>query len=293
MARLLRLELRRLLKDKVVMAMLIILVVIAFFQALVAGTSYYEDPWTGTIYWTLTMRDLLSTSFQLSSTPFIIIGIVIAVFLAKDVNQGTIRNKLIAGYSKLEIYWSSVITATLLTFVSLLIFHGLTLGFGQIWGIPFPIDATVTNDLENFVIYMAIGYLIVFVATSIINFIAMMVKNMAGVIVLSIVFMVFTLVFALLFESLLKFWLIYSRYDLYTEAQQAQDALNRLQGILDYFYIFQALKYSTSLFNPTDFTNFYSDEGRAYLFKVLGTNFGLLALLNLGGAYWFSKTDLK
>jgi hypothetical protein len=293
MARLLRLELRRLFKDKVILAMAIILVVIAFFQALVAGTSYYEDPWTGTIYWTLTMRDLLSTSFQLSSTPFIIIGIVVAVFLAKDVNQGTIRNKLIAGYSKMEIYWTSTISATFITFVSMVLFHGLSIGFGQIWGIPFPIDTTVVNDLENFLIYMAIGYLLVFVATSIINFIAMMVKNMAGVIVLSIVFMVFVLVFALLLDSLLKFWLVYNRYDLYTQAQQAQDALDRLQGVLDYFYIFQALKYSTSLFNPTDFTNFYSDEGRIYLFKVLGTNFGLLALLNLGGAYLFSRTDLK
>jgi ABC-type transport system involved in multi-copper enzyme maturation permease subunit len=290
-ARLLRSEFRRLFKDKGLIAIAIIIVVIGLFQILVASSSFYEDPYTGDIYWYMTLRDIIGTSFQISSTPYILIGIFTALFISKDISQGTIRNKLIAGYSKLEIYFSTIIIAAIVALAGMMLYHIVVMSF--IWRVPFPIDDTVPHDLQNFIIYWALGYLLILVATSFITFFSLMVKNTAGAMVLSIAFLVFLLFFAILTEALFSYWFVYSKFDLYTQAQEAEDALRRMYLILDYFYPYQLLKYSTSLFNPTDFTNFYSTEGTNYLFKVLGTNVGLLALLNVGGAFWFRKTDLK
>jgi len=291
MAKLIRLEFARLLKDKMILAVLIIIAVIAIVNwAFVAGI---DAEWMEPEYRDMILRDTISSSFQLSSTPYIIVALGTIVFIAKDINHGTIRNKLIAGYSKLEIYFSTLLTAAVFTLVGMLLFHGILIGFGAISGIAVYIDTSVANDGNNLLIYCAIGYLLIMVAASMIVFIGLMVKNMAGAIILTIVFLTFVLVLALLLEGLLEFQLIYARYDLFTQAQEAEDARRRLHEVLDYFYIFQALKYSTSLFNPTDITNFYSTEGQAYLAKVLSTNAGLLALLNVGGAFLFSRTDLK
>ncbi len=290
MVRLLRLEFRRLFKDKAFIAIFIIVALLALLQILVSANSYYEDPF-GHVYWLLPLRDIITTSFQLSSTPFILVGIFISLFIAKDISQGTIRNKLIAGYSKLEVYWSTLIVAATVAFFGLALYQGLVMSF--VWLIPFQTEAFAVHELENFMVFWAIGYLLILVATSITTFISMMVKNMAGAIILTIAFLAFTVIFALLVESLLEYLLIYQQFDLYNDAQAAQDALDALHEILDYFYIFQLEKYSQSLFNYTEITNFYSTEGGLYLYKVLGTNVVLLALLNVGGAYWFRKTDLK
>ncbi|MFA5235673.1 MAG: hypothetical protein WC399_02315 [Bacilli bacterium] len=290
MVRLLRLEFRRLFKDKAFFAIFIIIAIIALLQILVASNSYYEDPF-GHVYWLMPLRDIITTSFQISSTPFILIGIFISLFIAKDIAQGTIRNKLIAGYSKLEVYWSTLIIASTIAFFGMVLYQGLIMAF--VWKIPFQTEAFAVNELENFMVFWAVGYLLILMTTSITTFISMMVKNMAGAIILTIAFLAFTLVLALLIQSLLEYLLIYQRYDLFLDAQGAQDALDALHSVLDYFFIFQLEKYSQTLFNYTEIPNYYSTEGGLYLYKVLGTNAALLALVNVGGAYWFRKTDLK
>jgi hypothetical protein len=278
------------LKDKAFIAIAIIVALLAFLQIIVASNSYYEDGF-GHVYWLLPLRDIITVSFQISSTPFILIGIFIALFIAKDITQGTIRNKLIAGYSKMEVYWSTLIVAAVIAFGGMVLYQGIVMSF--VWKIPFQSEAFATNELENFMVFWAIGYLLIMVAASITTFISLMVKNMAGAIILTIAFLAFSVILALLVQSLLEFLLVYQRYDLFTNPQAAQDALDALHRVLDYFYIFQLEKYSQSLFNYTEITNFYSREGGLYLYKVLGTNAALLALVNVGGAYWFRKTDLK
>ena len=290
MTKLLRLEFRRLFKDKSFLAVSIIIVAIALLQIVVASSSYYIDPYTHEIDWFMTLKDIISVSFQVSSTPFILIGLFLSLFIAKDINQGTIRNKLIAGYSKVEIYVAMAITSLVISLVGMMIYHAVIMSF--IWLIPFPVDANVAHDLENFLIYWAVGYFLILVVTSFVTFIAMMIKNMAGAIIVSLVFLTFIVGFALLSQALFEM-LIMQQFDLYSQAQEAEDARRALNLVLDYFLPYQLLKYSTSFFNPTDYTNFYSTEGTQYLFKVLGTNIVLLAGLNVGGAFLFSKTDLK
>jgi len=291
MFKLFRLELARLVRDKLNWTLLVILILIALINGLAVTSIDIE--WMEIEYQQMLLKSSIASSFQLSSTPYIMIGLAIAVFIAKDIGQGTIRNKLIAGFSKREIYVTTLSVAAIFTLATMVIYHGVILGFSAAFGITVYVDTSVAHDLDNFLIYCAIGYLLIMVATSMVVFIGLMVKNMAGAIILTILLLTFILVLALILENVLEFTLIYQRYDLYTQAQEAEDARRRLHEILDYFYIFQALKYSTSMFNPTDINNFFSTEGGIYLYKVIGTNAALLALINVGGAYLFGRTDLK
>jgi hypothetical protein len=289
MIRLLKLDIKRAFRDKAFIIITIIVALFAFLQVLIASQTVFVDPFTEDIYRMFTARDIIESSFQISSTPVIIIGALIALFIAKDINQGTIRNKLIAGYSKLQIYIAAMIISITIGTISLLMYQGIIASF--IFEITFPIDQGNVNDLANFWINFAFGHLLIIVLSAMITFIAMMVKNTAGTVIIAIVIMIFSPIIGILLNLLTQFLFVYNAEGLtFVQMEERTELINK---IFEYFYIHQVSVYAGNFLTGGDPTDYFAEAGRSYALKVSLTNIGRLALLIVGGGFWFRKTDLK
>jgi hypothetical protein len=291
MNRLLRLDFRRLFKDTAAIVVFVIIAVVAGFNVLAAASTAYVDPFTHEVFRMLTAKEILMNSFQLGSTPYLLIGVLIGLFIGKDITHGTIRNKIIAGYSKVQIYFSTLIISLVITLIGMVIYQGIVAAFIPI--ITFPISTTA-HELQNILIYLALGYLLILVTSTIATFISLLIKNTAGAIILIVVVLIFGPTLALLVKLMFDFLLVYNRMSIFTNPLVAQATLNDIENVFEYFYFFQATKFNASIFTyGGEIINFYETEGRNFMWKMVGTSVGLIGLASAGGAFLFKKSDLK
>jgi len=277
MRRLLRLDIRRALKDKLVLVVFAITVVLAFLEVLMATLMKYS--YGGMTFYTLTTRTLLLSSMSISSTPFLLILIMVAVFLGKDLTFGTIRNKIIAGYSKKQIYFTHLIISLLLATTALVIYQALVFIVGNGFITP-PNDWTAAH-FKDFIIRFGLSYLIAWTAVSITVFIELMSKSLVTALIVTIILFVFGPLIGMGISS----------YFLFQSALPGGTDLG--VRIMDFFYFFQAYSVPNG-----DLTSILSGDTGAAIsaslaWKTLGVNLVMLAGLNYLGIYLFPKTDLK
>ena len=82
----------------------------------------------------LTGHGMLTMSLNPAQNYGIAIPINVAIFVALEFTQGTIRNKIIAGHSKFKIYASLYLSGLVLAFALLLMYVGVCTVFGAIIG---------------------------------------------------------------------------------------------------------------------------------------------------------------
>ena len=82
----------------------------------------------------LTGPNMLLTSFNPTSNFGLAIPICLITFICLEFSQGAIRNKIIAGHSKFQIYTSLVLSGLVLTFALLIVYCGLCTLIGTIFG---------------------------------------------------------------------------------------------------------------------------------------------------------------
>lgn len=107
-------------------------------------------------------------------------SVFISLFLGTEYSEGTIRNKLISGHTRTDIYLSNYLTCLAGTeFVYVLFLIGGLVGipFFGIWKAP----------ISQIIIYIVIGFFITASLTAILNMLSMLSTNKAATAVLSIV----------------------------------------------------------------------------------------------------------
>ena len=82
----------------------------------------------------LTGPNMLLTSFNPADNFGLAIPICLITFVCLEFSQGAIRNKIIAGHSKFQIYTSLVISGLILAFALLFVYAGLCTLLGTIFG---------------------------------------------------------------------------------------------------------------------------------------------------------------
>ena len=82
----------------------------------------------------LTGPNMLLTSFNPTSNFGLAIPICLITFICLEFSQGAIRNKIIAGHSKFQIYTSLVLSGLVLAFALLIVYCGLCTLIGTIFG---------------------------------------------------------------------------------------------------------------------------------------------------------------
>ena len=125
MANLLKTDLRRILLDKLFIVCCILCVVFALFTPLLYALIVAILGVDIEILALFTnAKSLFFTSFNPSGNFGLVVPILLAVVLGKDFSHGTVRNKIICGKKRRDIFFSMFLSATIVMCV-LMLMHAL------------------------------------------------------------------------------------------------------------------------------------------------------------------------
>lgn len=128
MARLLRVDLKRILKDKLFLVVCIIGAVLAvttplLYKALVVFLQIESEDLASSIF---SIQSVFYSSFSLTNNLGIIIPVFLLIIMAKDFSFGTIRNKIVSGNSRTNVFLSMFISCGIVLVCSMLAYALLT-----------------------------------------------------------------------------------------------------------------------------------------------------------------------
>ena len=294
MKRLFNLEFHRLFKQKSAWVVFFIILLASALQVFLAYVSRIEDLVTGEFYYYFTARSIMESSFGLGSIQVLLIGIISSLFIAQDINQGTIRNKIIAGYSKFEIYTVQMVMSLILAISGLFLFHLIPTIFSGL--ITFPTFDNGTDTFENFLITMAFGYMLVSVGVLLTSFIALHAKNVATAIIFTLLIFVLGPALTSIVKAITETFVLLE-LDAFGDPLAYQEAVDFVEGIFEYVYFHQLNRligaFSFGNFGEVARLNFLNDDNFSYIWKTIVTNLVLITLLFGVGGYAFARSDLK
>lgn len=183
MRELLRADFRRILKDKLLIVMIIVAVAFALITPLLYAFLMTEETMESMLASFVSAKAQFFQSFSLGNNLGLIAPIFVALVLCKDFSQGTVRNKIIAGKSRGQIFFSLFIVCSV-TMVGVMLLHGFaTLGvslcFFDYQSTPF-----VWSDLGYFMISLLFEILVLLFASALMSWLCAAMKNVGLVIVL-------------------------------------------------------------------------------------------------------------
>lgn len=294
MRRLFALEFARLSKQTSAYVIFILIFILGAFNVFLAHVTviYGEGD---VVIRTFTARSLLEASYQLGQFQILLIGVLSSLFIATDISQGTIRNKIIAGYAKAEIYVVQIMMSVFIAIFGLFLYQILPVAFS--WLITFPITQDDQGSLWNFLILMGFGYTLVILGVVLTSWIALKAKNTAGAIIFTLLIFALGPTLITIIKSIVEGVVLinidqYENLALYEETQK--DITSVFEWI--YFYQIQRLNGPVSLFDLIFLDrgiNFFDPDNQSYLWKTIGTSIVSFILLIGVGARGFSKSDLR
>lgn len=279
MTNLLKLQFYRLVRDRSMLVQTLITLGIAIFYVFIyffvnESIKSLDTGSTGESFINIGM--LIFLAFQQSSVPLIMINVMNISYVAKEMRYGTIRNQVVSGYSKTEIFFADSILIGVISFALLFLYQIVTILTGLAFQMPLGIDA---SNAAAFFGQYAMSCLCTFAIVCFTCFIAMNVTQMGLAIVLStVVPVVGTLSITLLTQFIPDMLMVQANREL-------------LEWV--YFYQSYALvnlnsfSLSSGLSVPGDYMNGLFFMKTAIVSIVLSG--GFLAL----GAYLFANKDLK
>ena len=236
----------------------------------------------------LTGPNMLLTSLNPTDNFGLAIPICLITFTCLEFTQGTIRNKIIAGHSKFQIYTSLVLSGLVLTFALLIVYTGLCTLIGIIFG-GFSLDnpiLIITLSIAGahaeplYIVQMLITAIVVYVAiVSYTVFFAALFRNIGPCIpVVIIVLIMLSLVgtIASTFSILLD-----------------DDTLLNILKIVDPLYVISGggteISYVIKNDNPVEYVSL---ETGAFIATIIN-NLVYAGAFYAGGALIFMKRDVK
>lgn len=125
MINILKAEFNKLIKGKAIYILLIATIILPFLTAgLYKIVSVIDD--SGILQESLSTFELFKQSFNPLNNIGLLLLITIIVIISTDFSNNTIRNKIVGGYSKTQVYLSSLIITLILSFIYMTIYTILT-----------------------------------------------------------------------------------------------------------------------------------------------------------------------
>jgi hypothetical protein len=293
MKRLFALEFARLSKQTSAMVIAIIIFVLGGFNVLLAGLTAFEIN-EGEIQYFFTARSILESSFQLGQIQILLIGVVTSLFISTDISQGTIRNKIIAGYSKFEIYLVQMVMSAFITVSGLVLFHFLPSAFS--WLITFPTSVDDGGTFANFMIHMSFGYFLIIVGVLLTTWLALKSKTTASAIIFTLLVFVLGPTLTTIITSIIEVVTL-ANIDLSENFEYFLEVQASLESAFDWIYFYQLNRLANlgSLFDliAPSRLNFLDPDNFGFILKTIGSNMVLLFLIVYLGGRNFAKSDLR
>ena len=189
MTGLLKADFRRVFKDKLLLVMGILAVVFALITPLLyivllsATEMTADDMVTEMLSGLITGKGQFFGSFSMGNNLGLIAPVLLAIVLCKDFSYGTVRNKIIAGKSRTQIYLSLLITCSAVLIGVMLLHAFITLGVSLIFFDYQPTAFTVA-DFWYFLASLGFEILVLLFVSSLLSWLCASMKNVGLVIVL-------------------------------------------------------------------------------------------------------------
>ena len=195
MLSLIKTDLKRILKDKLLIVIGILCIVFAVSTPLLlfAVSGMSEDA-AQMLGMSIDAKTLFFQSFNPANDFGLIGGILLCVILCKDFSQGTVRNKIICGKTRNQIYLANFISCVIVLCSLMVIYAFITLGVSLIF-FDYQATAFTANDFGYAVVSLVFKILTFVVVSALITALSVSMKNAGLCMVMYIaVTMVFSIV---------------------------------------------------------------------------------------------------
>ncbi|MDY0345807.1 MAG: hypothetical protein WC215_00550 [Bacilli bacterium] len=287
MAKLLKLQLFRALKDKGTIVFMIITLVLGVFSMLfnfLLANSLGQGN-IGLLGNLFDTNVLINSSFSLSSTPMVLLIIMGVVLLYKESGWGTIRNQVVAGYSKIQVYFANFLAMLIVLFTILFTYQLMTLGLGYVFG--FELGIANAAEFWAFLRSYSLNLLIFITEVAFMTFISLMFQNIIAPVFLVVIVPIFV---GAILQTVVPIVVIMN------EARAPE-----IIAAFEYVIWYQNTALTISGFNH-ELTSgvggllgatLYDTGSLAFILKTIGTSIALNGIFLGLGSYMFSRKDLK
>lgn len=186
MRELLKTDLRRILKDKLFLVVCILGVVFAVStpllnQLIIVGLDISEEMSVSFA----TAKSMFFSSFSLSGNFGLILPILLSIVLCKDFNQGTVRNKIISGKSRKDVFFSMFFSGTIVI-CGVMLAHALLTLVISLCFFPYQPEAFTMDSFWYLLISLLFSILLYVFISALISFLCVLMKNVGLAIVIYI-----------------------------------------------------------------------------------------------------------
>jgi len=285
MGRLLKLQLFRAVKDKGTIVFAIVTLALGVLSTLFSYVIMENSGGMGGMMDEMfATTTLVNSTFSLTSTPLLLLIIMGVVLLYKESGWGTIRNQVVAGYSKYRIYFANFFAMLIVTFTILVAYQLVVFGFGSILG--FGSGVSNSADFWNFARIYGLNLLVFIAEIAFMTFISMLFQNIIAPVFLVIILPVFV---STILMTLIPVFVLFS-----------EDGTLIVAGF-EYIIWYQNTALTISGFSYELINSLgslldikvYDTESVAFVLKTIITNVGLSAIFLGLGSYLFARKDLK
>ena len=274
MRELILVDFKRVLKDKLLIVLGILAVVFAaitplLFSAITSGNEALDNPMLSMNFYA---KDLFFNCFSMGSNLGLIAPVLLSIIICKDFSFGTVRNKIIAGKRRSEIFLSMFIVSAVILIAVMLLNAFLTLGLGLLI-FDYQASPFELSDFWYFLESLGFELLILLFIAAMISWLSASMKNVGLVIVLYVAISFALVMVASIINVILQFMGMAGGGD---DLYYFLEFLSRINVANNSVYIGTGFKYSAS----------------DVAYQLIPPLVGILGFLGLG-LIKFNKKDLK
>jgi ABC-type transport system involved in multi-copper enzyme maturation permease subunit len=192
-------DLKRILKDKLIIVIGILCIAFAIFTPLLLfAVSGISEDVANIIGMSINAKTLFFQAFNPANDFGLAIAILISIILCKDFSHGTIRNKIISGKTRTRVYLSSFIACAIVVCFVMVVYAFCTLGVSLLL-LKYQATEFTASDFWYAVLSLVFKILTFVVVSALLNFLCMSLKN-GGLCLL--VYIAITMVFSIVGTAL-------------------------------------------------------------------------------------------
>lgn len=189
MRELIQADLKRVIKDKLMLVLAILAVVFALITPLTFALVFSvidvsEEPMLSAL---VSAKGLFFQSFSMTNNMGFIAPVLLAIVLYKDFSYGTVRNKIISGKSRSQIFLSTFIVCSLVLVCLIMLSAFITLGVSLIF-FDYQESAFAASDLGYFFASLGFELLVLLFMSALLSLLCTCSKNLGIAIVLYLAF---------------------------------------------------------------------------------------------------------
>lgn len=282
MRNLLKVDLKRVFKDKLFTVVCIIAAIFALMMPLIyvaifslfGGDFNETNELMGVFGMSITGKSMFFSSFSISNNLGIVVPVLLAIILCKDFSQGTVRNKIIGGKSRTSVFMS-MYSVCFFTLFGVVLLHALLTLLISLIFFPYQLTDFSASDMGYFFTSLLFEALLYVFIASLVSYLCVAMKN-TGLAVVSYIAIIMIMSFV---TPILQFSIIFLSASSSKETEIAIEIIEFIQKI--------------NIFNFTSVIGTgakYSTE--EILCCILSPLFGSVALASLG-IIKFNRKDLK